>query len=344
MDFIIDGHIDLSWNAVDLGREETAPLEEIRAREGEAPAHGEGVATVSLPALRAAGVRLLLATIFVEPHREGGRRPGYRTPDEAYQRACAQFAWYRDLQAAGQATLITSQRDIDALLAGESPVPGLVLVLEGADALRDPADLVQFADWGLRFVGLAWQATRYAGSAWTPGPLTDAGRELLTEMARLGVALDVSHLAEEAFWQAWEVFPGRVVATHANCRALVPGDRQLSDGMIRAIAARDGVIGVVLYNMFLKAGWIPEHGKAAVGLHDVLAQIEHLVHLVGVEHVGIGSDLDGGLGREDIPRELDSIADLPRIAEALAAAGYSDAHIAAIMGENWLRVLRTVLP
>ncbi|HEY3416618.1 MAG TPA: membrane dipeptidase [Armatimonadota bacterium] len=344
MGYIIDGHIDLAWNAVDLERDETAALEDIRAKEGATPAHGEGVATVSLPALRAAGVRLLLGTVFTEPYREGGKRPGYRSAEEAYQRARAQFAYYHDLHAAGQISLIQTQDELAALLAGATPIPGLVPLLEGADSIRDPSDLAQFVAWGLRIVGLSWHGTRYAGGTKAPGPLTDAGRALLAEMTRLGVALDVSHLAEESFWQALEIFPGRVIASHANCRALVPGDRQLSDEMIRAVAARDGVIGVVLYNPFLRAGWTPEIGKAGVTLQDVLAHIDHLVGLVGVEHVGIGSDLDGGVGRDDIPRELDAVTDLPRIADTLAAAGYPDAHITAIMASNWLRVLRNVLP
>ncbi|HEY3377967.1 MAG TPA: membrane dipeptidase [Armatimonadota bacterium] len=340
---IIDGHEDLAYNGVELERRIAGPLEAMREQEGTPPAHGEGTATVSLPALRGADIRLVLATIFTYPARAAGPLPGYSTPDEAFARAGAQLAYYRRLHERWEVTLVGNQSDLNAVLAQHRPTPGLCLLLEGADPLRTPADLGVFVRAGVRIIGLAWKATRYAAGTGAPGPLTDLGRELLREMNRLELALDVSHLAEEAFWQALEIFHGRVIASHANCRALVPGDRQLSDDMIRAIADRDGVIGLVCYNRFVRAGWTAQEGKDAVGFADLRRHADHLMTLVGPRHIALGSDLDGGIGREDVPREIDSVADLPRFAETLTAAGYRPVDIAAIMGGNWLRVLRAIL-
>lgn len=335
---IIDGHEDLAWNATELERDETAELAEIRRREGAVPAHGEGTATTCLPSLRAADVRVVMATIFTYPtSTSSSLRPGYATPEEAFSRGMAQVSYYQQLQERGEATVLHSRADLEAVLAGERPRPGLALVMEGADPLRTPADLAQFAAAGLRFVGLSWKATRYAGGTGAPGPLSDAGRALLREMERLSVVLDVSHLAEESFWQALELFHGRVIASHANCRAFVNTDRQLSDAMIRAIAERDGVIGLVFFKRFIRV-----KGDHPVTLDDLVRHADHISQLVGTRHVALGSDLDGGIGRESIPQGMDSVEDLPRFAEVLATAGYHKQAITGIMGENWLRVLREV--
>ncbi|MHB9133072.1 MAG: dipeptidase [Armatimonadota bacterium] len=346
MMLIIDGHEDLAWNAVEMDRDLTAPLAAIRAREASPPApHGEGTATVSLPSLRAAGVRVVMGTIFTYPAGStSSGRPGYATPDEAFERGYAQIAYYQQLTARGEATILHRRPDLENAMHQRVPLPGLIPLMEGADPIRTPDELARFVDWGVRIVGLSWKATRYAGGTGAPGPLTDAGRALLHEMERLGVALDVSHLAEEAFWQALEIFHGRVIASHANCRAIVPGDRQLSDDMIRAIADRDGVIGLVLYNRFIRPGWASKDGKDAVHLADLLPHVEHLHQVAGARSIGLGTDLDGGVGREDTPAEIDSIADLPRFADTLAAAGYDQPTITGIMGENWLRILREILP
>ncbi|HKS69815.1 MAG TPA: membrane dipeptidase, partial [Ktedonobacterales bacterium] len=196
---------------------------------------------------------------------------------------------------------------------------------------------------GLRILGTSWHGTRYGGGTRAPGPLTVLGRDLLGEMARLGMILDISHMAEETFWQALDVFPGRVIASHSNCRAYTPTDRHLSDEMIQALAARDAVIGTVLANSFLEGGW--KAGDPLLTLDAVVRHIDHICQLTGTtRHCAIGSDFDGGFGVESTPAELDSVADLGRIGQALAAHGYSEADVAGILGGNWLRLLEESLP
>src|SRR5262249_47892800 len=148
---------------------------------------------------------------------------------------------------------------------------------------------------------------------------------------------------EESFWQALERFGGPVIASHSNCRALVPTDRHLSDQMIRAIAERDGVIGTVLANQFLVSGWTPAAGP--VTLEAVVRHIDRICQLTGsARHSALGSDFDGGFGVESTPDAFDSIADLSKLAGALAQRDYSPADIEGILGGNWLRFLSHALP
>jgi membrane dipeptidase len=168
-------------------------------------------------------------------------------------------------------------------------------------------------------------------------------------MADLGLILDLSNMAEQSFLQAVDRYPGVIIASHANARALVRNspkpDRHLSDRMIRRLAEREGVIGVVPYNRFLRGDWTPAEGKAAVPLEAVLAQIDYICQLTGsAAHAGIGSDFDGGFGVEAVPAEIDTVADLAKLADGLRARGYADPDVEAIMGGNWLSLLRRGLP
>lgn len=158
-------------------------------------------------------------------------------------------------------------------------------------------------------------------------------------MAESGMALDVSHLAEESFWQALDVWQGPILASHSNARALVNTDRHLTDDMISAIAAKDGMIGLVLANSFLKAGVSRGDPKASVTLQDVQVQAQHIASLAGWRRLGIGSDFDGGFGRQEVPFELDRAADFRQL-EVIAPLKER----AGLLGGNWLEFLRRTLP
>jgi membrane dipeptidase len=239
--------------------------------------------------------------------------------------------------------IIRTSADLDAVVTAEERGPGLVLLMEGADPIRSPQDLGWFVEQGVRIIGLAWGATRYSGGSHAPGPLTPLGCELLKEMAKSGAVLDTSHMSEEAFWQAMDVFDGQVIASHSNCRAIVPGERQISDDMIRAIAERGGMIGLVLYNAFIRPDWRDGDPRSEVTLADLLPHFEHIADLAGVDHIGLGTDLDGAGGLEVTPKEIDTAADLPRLAQVLRAAGYDEGTVTGIMGGNWHRMLRRML-
>lgn len=323
---IVDAHLDLAYNA-GRGRDPRQPA-------ADQPIADNEIATVGLPDLRAGSVALIVATIFCIPKSSSAR--GYTTADEAHAQAMTQWDWYQRQFDDDELRLVTRVAELPKGL-------NMLLLLEGADAFRSTNDVQEWYNRGLRIVGLAWRGTRMAGGTGEPGPLTEEGRKIVRAMDALGMIHDVSHLAEEAFWQLLEVSGGPVIASHSNCRSIVPTDRQISDEMIRAIVKREGVIGMNFYDKFLMPP--SEYKKRRCKLSDMLAHIQHICDLAGnAGHVGLGSDMDGGLGREQIPEEIRTSADLPRIADALSDAGFGDVDVRGIMGENWLRYFQRKLP
>jgi membrane dipeptidase len=346
---IVDAHLDIAYNTLSHGRDYTQSVDAAREHEGQ---RAEDIAVVGLPDALAGGVGLVFGTLFVAPSEAAHISPlVYRTTEEAHAQALDQLAVYRRLAERPDMMLIETQHDLAALVAAREQgevVQGIVVLMEGADPIRVPHEVADWQSRGVRIIGPAWKKTRYSCGTGFPGPLTPEGRVLMGEMNRAQIALDVSHMAEESFWQALELFDGPVIASHSNCRALVSEfrpDRQLSDAMIKALIERDGVVGVVLYNKFLLDGWMVEQGKQAVGLDIIVRHIDHICQLAGdARHVGIGSDFDGGFGCEAIPDKLDTIADLSKIGIVLSKHGYTEADIAAILGGNWLRKLEHILP
>jgi len=322
---IVDAHLDLSYNAIRGRAVEKSAREQI--------ADDQGIPSVGLADLRAGGVGLICATIFCLPHDD--EHPGYRSAQEAHDQMLDQLRWYQGMESARQISFVRKA----AQLEKADQLPRAILLLEGADPIRHESDLHMLFGAGLRIVGLAWRQTRFAGGTGAPGPLTAAGVQLLPMLDRLGIIHDTSHLAEESFWPLLDLTAGPVMASHSNCREIVPTDRQLSDEMIRAVTARDGVIGINLFDKFL----LPpdQSGKRRATLADVVTHVRHMCDLAGdAAHVGLGTDMDGGFGRDQLPVEIETSADLPRIAQALNAAGFSDPDILAIMGENWMRFFK----
>lgn len=167
----------------------------------------------------------------------------------------------------------------------------------------------------------------------------------MPQIERAGILLDISHMAEQSFYDAMELFHGHVIASHANCRAYVNTDRQLSDDMIRTVVQRDGVIGAVTYNRFIKQNWDSSAKKDGVTLADLVQHMQHVCDIAGdCLHVGIGSDFDGGFGMQSTPSEIDTVADLQKLGPALSEAGFKDEDVANILGGNWVRLLRRALP
>ena len=344
---IVDAHEDIAWNKLALGRDFFESVAQKRAREGATPAHGEGSAVIGFPELLAGNVRIIFATLYVARARPDRKAWGktYSTSQEAHDQAMEQIAYYAMLASDPRVSLITTRGDLDRVVHSETPRIGIVVLMEGADPIVAPEQTPEWFDVGVRIVGPAWSQTRYSGGTRAPGPLTELGRALMPQLERAGMILDTSHMAEQSFFDALELFQGAVIASHSNCRAFVNTDRQLSDEMIRALIARDGVIGVVVYNRFVQEGWDKTARKDAVTLAVVIKHTRHICELAGdARHVGIGTDFDGGFGMESTPREIDTVADLQKLGDALSAASFSDADIANILGGNWIRLLRRALP
>jgi membrane dipeptidase len=226
---------------------------------------------------------------------------------------------------------------------------GLVVLMEGAEAIRQPSELEEWYDLGLRLIGLAWVGTRYSGGWREPGPLSDEGRELLSAMADFNFTLDLSHMDEPAALEALDRYEGPIVATHVNCLSLVPGfdsNRLFSDRVIHGVIERDGVVGVVPFNSYLKAGWlVKKNRREELSLSDLVNHIDHVCQMAGDSlHAGIGSDFDGGFGLQSVPPEIDTVADLQNLVSLLMARGYSEADTESILGGNWITRLKRDLP
>jgi membrane dipeptidase len=346
---IVDAHLDLAENVTLFGYDLTRPVPERRAIEHRASQQ----ATVSLPDLKRGGIAVVCATVtpgFLAADVGEDFEPRsalYRTPQEAEAQALRQIALYESWARQGHIRLIRSAADLGDHLAlwQEDRTPGLVLLMEGADPIVHVRDLPRWWDRGLRLIGLTYGDTVYGTGvarglpASRSGGLTDAGKALLADMAAQGFTWDVSHLAEGGVWQGLDLGFPRVCASHANARALTPTDRHLSDAVIRAVAGRGGVIGLVLYNAFLEPRWRQDHTLPVTLAEHLRRHAAHVAGLVGWDHVGIGSDLDGGLGLEESPAEIDTIADLHRVGDVVPPEAR-----AAVLGGNWLRFLRASLP
>ena len=219
--------------------------------------------------------------------------------------------------------------------------------MEGADPIVAPEQARLWWDDGLRIVGLAhYGPSAYAFGTGSAGPLTAKGRALLKEMDDLGMILDASHLTDQSFHEALDLFQGPVLASHSNCRALVPGDPQLDDTMLRRLIDRDAVIGAVMDAWMLQPDWIRgQTTNESVTLEAVADHIDHICQLAGTtRHAAIGTDLDGGYGTEQTPNDLDTIADVQKVASLLRRKGYGEGDVAAVMHGNWMRVLAQGLP
>jgi membrane dipeptidase len=266
----------------------------------------------------------------------------------------AQLAWYRALEEAGEIKMIATRAELETHVTlwenGDPPTIGCILSLEGADSLITPVEYLDRAyAQGLRAVGLAhYGPGRYAHGTHSEGGLTPLGCQLLTEMDRLGVILDVTHLSDDCFWEALKIFSGPVWASHHNCRALVPHQRQLSDDQIRALIERDAVIGAAMDGWMIVPGWVQGETTSEscnLRLEQLVEHIDHVCQLAGnTRHVGLGSDLDGGFGGEQTPCDLETIADIGKLCDLLQARGWREEDITNFAHANFLRILRRALP
>jgi membrane dipeptidase len=222
---------------------------------------------------------------------------------------------------------------------------GYILSLEGADSLISLEHLEMAYAYGLRAVGPAhYGPGRYANGTDATGRMNESGIALLKEMERLHFILDASHLCDDAFWQAMEIFNGATWASHNNCRSLVDHNRQFSDEQIRTLIEKEAVIGVALDAWMMVPHFIRQQStpeQLNCNLESLVNHIDHICQLAGnTLHAAIGSDLDGAFGKEQCPYDLDTIADLQKIPALLQARGYTKDDINNIMHGNWLRFLR----
>lgn len=362
---VIDMHADTTQRLVDerVDLQERLPdghLDAVRAREG--------------------GLDAQFFSIWVAPDLYGAGGAG------AIRRADEQISAVRALAEKHPDTweLATSASDIRRIVA-EGKIAAL-MGLEGGYAIDEKIENVErYYKLGVRYMSPAWSiSTSWAGSSGdlvgkTRG-LNEFGRQVIQEMNRLGMMVDVSHVSDRTFWDIIEVSTKPVIATHSNVRAIADVPRNLDDDMLRAIARTGGVVSILFYPEFLDPGWSEEKKRVDVEIAPLVKQasdetrgsigqkklardrvrvreyakrlppttvsrvvdhIDYVVKLIGVDHVGIGSDFDGV---QAVPTDLSSVADLPNLTRELLKRGYSEEDVFKILGGNILRVMEEIEP
>jgi membrane dipeptidase len=353
---IIDAHLDLSMNALQWNRDLLQSVYTIRTQEQFVLGKGRAQGVVAYPEMRRGRIFLSVATLIARSTGRPVPHFDFLSATQSYGMAHGQLAYYRALEELGHVRIITDLAALEQHTAEwqawdaahleeteQTPPLGFVISMEGADPILHPEQLAQWHEAGLRLLGPThYGPGRYAGGTATELGLTPLGPPLLREMDRLGVLLDLTHLSDLAFWESLEHYGGLVLASHNNCRALVPHQRQFSDAQLGAIFERDGVIGVAFDAWMLQPGWVVgQTTNERVTISTVVDHIDHICQLAGnSRHAAIGTDLDGGYGKEQSPRDLETIADLQQLNSLLAARGYSTDDITAILHGNWLRLLR----
>jgi len=340
-----DAHLDLAYLA-ENGRDMHAELSDCRGR-FQPPA-------VTLPTLLHGQVTRCLGTVFTEaidPSEPESETGAFTYPfddvDAAYRAGMRQLLLYRAWRDAG----LISRMPLRGQPEEPSDAPlRLGVLVECADPIPSPDDLDQWVEMGVVAIGLAWwHQSRYAGGNGTdhhkPGNgLTDLGHAMVKRMDELGVVHDLSHLSQRAVDDLLAATDRVVMASHSNCRALMgdpdskPNQRHLSDETIKEIARRGGVIGLNLLGDFVTPGL--KKGERAK-ISDCVRHIEHICQLTGsTNHIGLGSDMDGGFGADGLPEGINTPSDLTVLSDALAKNGWNDQDIAAFAHANWERFWR----
>jgi membrane dipeptidase len=364
MTLIIDSHEDLAWNIVNLDRDYTQSAYDIREAEATTPIPAyNGNTLLGWHQYQQANVAIIFGTLFCSPRRrDNGEYPIrlYDTPQQAHDCYRENLEAYFRLaeQHPDKFRLILNRGELSEHLAqwekhqgiSQNPPPpvGIIILMEGAEGVRQPEEVEQWYEWGVRIIGPAWAGNRYCGGTREPGPLSKAGFALLENMSDMGVILDISHMDHQSAREALDRYPGQVIASHSNAEALISGipiNRHLKNETIQQLIKRDGVMGVVLLNSFLDWDWRDHGGRESMSLNHIVAQIDTICQMAGnTRHEGIGTDFDGGFGVESVPREIDTIADLPKLAPQLAKKGYNEEDIGRIFSANWIRILENNLP
>ncbi len=358
---IIDLHLDLAWDAIFWNRDLTLTAHQVREQEdGEPPQVAEGYTcgkcTVTFPELKRGGVGIILSTIMsrIQSRILGRMRDGMRTQEQAMAMGRGHLAYYQTMTKRGHLKSVRSLADLEegarTWQASQPNTPIYhVLSMESADPIEDPDDVAFWWDAGLRVVGPAhFGHNTYIHGTGTEGGLKAPAPELYRAMRETGIILDITHMADQAVWESLEIWDGPIIASHCVSRSVVPGQRHLTDDMIREVVAREGVIGLVFCQHFIDPDvpWEERPPRSdyvgRYGMDGLLPHVEQIGNLAGgsLKNIAIGTDMDGGFGAELTPTDVDTIADLPAFGKVLKKAGYSEEDVRGIFSENVLDFFR----
>jgi membrane dipeptidase len=363
--YLIDAHEDLAYNMLAFGRDYSTSAAAIRAaEEGTAIPDLAGHTLLGWEDYQAGKVGVVFGTLFSAPKQYQHGQPDnviYTDTGEAYRISRAQMDSYIRLteEHPDKFTLILTRKDLhqvidpwkaaDDLSSPAAGLPvGIVVSMESAEGLRQVEEVEEWWHLGVRLIGPVWAGTRYCGGTREQMPFTKEGFALLDRMAEMGFGLDVAHMFDLSIQTAIDRYPGTIICSHGNVRSVLKGgrgERQLTDLAIRRLAERDGVIGVVPFNNFLKADWTKNGNREDVTLDHLVAHIDAICQLTGSpDHVAIGTDFDGLFGYPDVPLEINTIADIQKLSPKLLEKGYTQLDVQKIFHGNWLRILERILP
>ncbi len=353
MKFIFDCHLDLSMNATEWNRDLTLPIGKIRELEKDLfDKPDRGNATVCLPELIKGNIGLCVATLISRYVKPNNPLPGWNSPEQAWAHAQGQLAWYRTMEDKGEMVQISDVKSlvkhIEKWNNNYIKKIGYILSLEGADSIINIDYLHNLYDEGLRAIGPAhYGPGTYAFGTGSSGGIGKKGKELLKEIEKLNLILDVTHLCDQSFWETLDNYNGNLWASHSNTRTIVPDERQFSDDQIKELIKRGAVIGMAFDAWMMIPKWergISNPVQKKLLIENIVDHIDHICQLTGSSnHIGLGSDLDGGFGKEQCPLDLDTIADLQKLDRILNKRGYSDDDINKIFNKNFIDFLIRVL-
>ncbi len=365
---IIDGDYPMAVGALHWDRDHTWDLSRIRTSEEGTAKNGawpDAYTMASLPEMRKARMAAALVKLCSCVKRPGHPHGEYRTQNLAYASSMGQLAYYQLLESLGEASILATSESFSSLIetweSAESfddlPV-GLVIGMEGADAVVWPEQIHEWWENGLRVVSLSHygvSAYSHGTATGTDGGLLPPAKALLREMDSLGMILDVTHTSDASVREELEVFEGPVLASHQNCRAVTPGERQQPDDILMAVIERGGVIGASMDTWMIYKGGLNWSGhiprpwevfpRESVTLEDYVDHIDYVCQLAGNSlHAAIGGDTDGQGGVPEAPYEIDTVVDYMKVADVLAGRGYSTEDVENVMYRNWQRFFETWLP
>ncbi len=284
---------------------------------------------VDFPRLIEGGVTCQFFAVYVDPPYK---------PERATERALEMISsFYVEVEKSKNKVLIVDNSN-DIVKAKEENKLAALLSLEGGEPVQyNPILLRAFHKLGIRSMSLTWNERNMladgVSEARTRGGLTSLGLKTIELMEKLGIIIDVSHISESGFWDIIENTHKPIIASHSNCKAICNHPRNLSDEQIKAIAEKGGVIGINFYPKFLT-----KEEKATI--EDIIRHIDHIDKLVGINHVGLGSDFDG---ISTTPEGLEDVSKLPMLTAKMLEHGYSKNDVKKFLGENFLRVIREVI-
>ena len=342
---VIDTHNDVPSKMIDDGYNA-----DVRHTPGFAPTQGE----TDLPRLIESGLTGVFFSAYVDPEKWT-----FRNPDQSWKQVQVYLDTIHSFVNRHPDRLLFATTAADVRRAKAEGKVAILIGVEGGHTIENSIErLRELHRRGVRYMTLTWNnGTEWAGAAaglngTRSGGLTERGREIVREMNRLGILVDISHVSDSTFFDAVATSQYPVIASHSSARAINGHRRNMSDAQLRAVARNGGVVNVNFYSAFIDPAFLAKADSLAgndaairalprPSLAILLDHFEHIIRVAGIDHVGLGSDFDGVGGL--LPQGMDDVTRLPLIAQGLLDRGYSDADVRKVLGGNMLRVMERAI-